>query len=692
MLLVATFIPAGKTSCAYCSLLKAEWNSKIDLPKYGVTGTLKAIITQQDRDTFQFSGKLIPKKFPISCGGISITGNGSFRSGRLSLKTVSVVIKKADLGINKLNLNSTDISISGKASYELTSGSITAREILIKAGKLPAIKASCDYSPTHRGKITVVINNSQDLIPVLIAASGFKNATGWTQSGNYALRFSIDDLSRQKPNVQLNVQSMSLASPNSDILADNMKLLLNGQFDIQKRELKAEIDIKQGEALYKTYYFNLNRFPIHLDLNYQFPSGASAKTAKINLDWSNLLKLTANLATSEGKDTKQGSCRIKSKDLSEVFKTFVTEPYGMENTNANGTLDCSLDFFGDTNSTAIDGLISISKANFSSKELATEDINLKLPVNIVLDKKLQPISSEKVFDPEQGLLSVAAIKFGKIAVENLTIPLTVSSRRIIMDKVPFVNFSNGTVNINKIQIDKPFSKDFRVFADLNLSKINLHPLSPPDLPISGNIGGAIKCWLLKDSLSTSGKLTGKLYDGNLEISEAYAEDPFSKNRQYGADIKITDLNLSPLSTAVGIGLITGRIDVSLKNLALAYGQPAAFNLIAKTSPDSGEKQISLKAINSLSVIGTGSGLTGLGVGAFAQFFKQFSYKSLGLQCNLDNDMFQIRGLIRENGVEYIIKRPIFFGVNVVNSNPENLISFSDMLKRIKRVTEDEENY
>lgn len=137
--------------------------------------------------------------------------------------------------------------------------------------------------------------------------------------------------------------------------------------------------------------------------------------------------------------------------------------------------------------------------------------------------------------------------------------------------------------------------------------------------------------------------------------------------------------------ALDIGRITGRMDLNLTGLVIAYAQPASFHLLAKTTPSSDStREISLKAVNTLYVIGTGSGLTGAGVGAFSQFFKEFGYAGLGLEFTLD-DLFKIRGLIRDDGIEYIIKRPPLFGINVINSNPENLISFSDMLKRLKRV-------
>ena len=110
-----------------------------------------------------------------------------------------------------------------------------------------------------------------------------------------------------------------------------------------------------------------------------------------------------------------------------------------------------------------------------------------------------------------------------------------------------------------------------------------------------------------------------------------------------------------------------------------------FKLRIITIPDSDSNQaISLKAVNTLSVIGTGSGLTGVGVGMFSEFFKEFSYAGIGLECTLDHDLFIIRGLIREDGIEYIIKKPLLFGINVINSNPKKSYQFLGHAKKVKK--------
>ena len=57
-----------------------------------------------------------------------------------------------------------------------------------------------------------------------------------------------------------------------------------------------------------------------------------------------------------------------------------------------------------------------------------------------------------------------------------------------------------------------------------------------------------------------------------------------------------------------------------------------------------------------------------------------------MHASLENDVFRINGTVRKGGTEYLVKRGGISGVNIVNQNPDNRVSFRDMVKRIKRVT------
>jgi hypothetical protein len=99
------------------------------------------------------------------------------------------------------------------------------------------------------------------------------------------------------------------------------------------------------------------------------------------------------------------------------------------------------------------------------------------------------------------------------------------------------------------------------------------------------------------------------------------------------------------------------------------------------------QRISVRAVDNIARIGGGqSPFIGL-AGAFTSFFREFPYEKIGVHALLENDVFKINGTIKKDGKEYLVKRGGFSGVNIVNQNPDNRISFKDMVKRIQRITD-----
>jgi hypothetical protein len=141
-----------------------------------------------------------------------------------------------------------------------------------------------------------------------------------------------------------------------------------------------------------------------------------------------------------------------------------------------------------------------------------------------------------------------------------------------------------------------------------------------------------------------------------------------------------------MTTGTAFGKIEGVLAGDLRNAEIAYGQPQRFNLLLETVRKKGIPQkISIKAVENIAQIGGGQNpFMGL-AGTFASFFKTFPYEKIGIRASLENDVFAIHGTVKENGVEYFVKRGAFSGVNIVNQNPDNRISFKDMVNRIKRI-------
>lgn len=209
------------------------------------------------------------------------------------------------------------------------------------------------------------------------------------------------------------------------------------------------------------------------------------------------------------------------------------------------------------------------------------------------------------------------------------------------------------------------------------------------LTVEGRLGGVLDPVTIDaQELAAAGTLTGELFGGRLQASGLAVREPFAAGRELAGDVEAAGMDLERLSAALDVGRITGRVSASLTGLRVAYGQPVAFHLRAVSQEVKGvEQQVSLKAVNAISLLGTGSALGGAGVAFMTSLFRQFPYDRIGFECDLENDVFTVRGLIRENGVEYLVKRPFLGGINVINQNPDNRIRFSDMVRRLGRLTQ-----
>jgi hypothetical protein len=97
------------------------------------------------------------------------------------------------------------------------------------------------------------------------------------------------------------------------------------------------------------------------------------------------------------------------------------------------------------------------------------------------------------------------------------------------------------------------------------------------------------------------------------------------------------------------------------------------------------RKFSLKAVDNLSVISSAGQSAAPSNNFLTKFVPSFNYSRIGIACSLKNDVFTLQGTIVEGGIQYLVRRSTFFGIDVVNGNQVNRISFKDMLDRMKRV-------
>jgi hypothetical protein len=519
--------------------------------------------------------------------------------------------------------------------------------------------------------------------------------TDWNFKGivDITAHFTEQD---NKPQISLNLSAKSLetASPDGVFMAQGLGGALKARLDLNTPPLlDLELQLNQGEALWKTIYLNLAQAPIFSKAAALITPRGNFENAKLEtrLQGMGVFKAQGDLfQNAKGSFSFNGGVNLDQLEIKKIFKIFVKEPLADANPdlallapNGKGNLKILLN--GSLEKADLKGKLELD--NFSlklSEETAgLEGLDLKLPLAYKWGAKGTSGSPTHPW----GSLKISLLDLPGLKMTNLNMPIRLRPNLLELGKGLSIPLFGGNLQLRNIEIKEPLSANYQGLMEARLDNLDLARLAPGLL--KGHLKGAWrKARITAKELAVRGSLKGALYQGDLMLSNLRVLRPFSPGREIGLNLKVLAMDLKGLSQALGAGIVTGRVDLELNNLRLAYGQPIAFDLkvLSQTAPDVPQK-VSIQAVNSISVVGTGSGLTGLGVGLFKTFMQEFPYEKIGFSCSLKNDVFSVRGLIKEDGVEYLVKKPPFLGINVVNRNRRNHISFKDMADRLQRVTE-----
>jgi hypothetical protein len=490
---------------------------------------------------------------------------------------------------------------------------------------------------------------------------------------------------------------LTMASPDGRVLTQDG----GGRFAIEARErgpVRIEIGLDRGEALVDTVYLDMKKSPVRLTGSGVLSgSGVRSVTAQGGIAPYFRFDLSGGMLDRRGDGwSYAGSLDLKEMDLASVYPTFLRDPLsaarpGLKRLEVSGRGKAEFSFSGTGAAVDIAGRARLTGASLSEggDEPIIESLDLDLPLSYRFGNK--EAESQRPEQPgAMGLLSIGAVRTAAGTFKDLRLPIALVPNRLSIQGNLFFPLYGGGVRVAGLVVDEPLSAAFRAETQVVVDRIDLS-LIEGGPRLEGSIEGDLGLVSLdSQGLSATGGLAGSLYRGHLLIRNIQVGDPLGLSRTLGADVTVRRMDLARFSESFGFGLVTGRMDLDLDDLRIAYGQPVGFTLRAESVKEKGvPRKVSLAAVNAISVVGTGMSLTSTAITMFKPFVQEFAYDRIGILCSLTNDVFQVNGLIKEAGVEYLVKKPPLFGINVINKNPENRISFKDMLERINRVLPDE---
>lgn len=627
---------------------------------------------------------------------LSATLGGSLSQPRIKSMAISIPADQLELQGTPLPLG--EVQITGAGALE-PGNKLRLDNLECKAERLGAFQASLllDNWQAERASLKAtglaaagLLAFAQKLIP--------HAARGWQAQGKLDVSARLGGDKPDQWRASLSSKDLGFSSNDGSVLVGQLAGRLDAAGNMAAQpDIQARLALNAGQALWGTIFIDLAKAPLAVDSKARLAAIYNLNQIKFNGSLGGLGNFSGqgSLALRNGMVSHQGSLALRDLDLAKLFATFVRDPLSISQPalaswQVGGKAQLDLKGSGQGAEAEISGHLRISQANLQTGQgshLGSLELDLPLAYQLGGPAPKQPPRPERL---GWGNAKLTDLQLPGLTLASLELPLALTPNRLWVLGSISVPFAGGAAEISGLQVDDPLSLNFRARFMAQLEGLNLAELAGPSLPLQGSLGGRLRdVTLSKDRLQTRGRLEGNFFGGSIVIRNLSMELPFSPGRELGASIETRQVHMEPLSQALQVGRITGRLDADLRDLRLAYGQPVAFQLRVESIETPGvDQDVSLKAVNSISLLGTGMGLSGMGLNLFASFFKEFPYEKIALSCDLKNDVFSVRGLILEDGVEYLVKRPMLMGINVINRNPDNRISFSDMLGRLQRVQQD----
>ncbi len=631
-------------------------------------------------------------QFPFSVQGDEI----KLKAARLTMGTIQVATSQQAVDVK-------DVRLQGDVAYQFKTGRV---EVSSLRGNLPpAGEFSGSLSTNIKEPLTFkvfIATPSFDLAKIYDTVKAYMptDYRKWSVQGKASAQTEIEGTYSQKA-FSLKGSHRSTVTGGGLSANDGSKAVqgVNGKASVtfgysslsDKLEFTSAGESSGGEFLWGTYYNDFSQYMARADasgiiqFNGDRPFDVKGKADVFgagNVTFSGTGQNDEQRYEVDGKE-------ISFKKLDEIFweSYFKQNLLPLAGLQIDGSSSFSLKILKKGQQTDMNGHIIIDDTSLTipAQNISISGMRLNLPFNLGYPKAK---SSGKA---QPGLLEMKSAEKDRIRTRDLRIPLLLWGNKLRLPEDAIIHVARGDLLIKDFAADDILSPERKISCGLRINNVSLRPIERSFTlsPITGTFSADYpKVEYYRDALTAGGKTIISIFGGEIEIGDVSIERLTSASRKIDTGIFFRDINLDKVTERIAIGKITGIIQGSIKGLEMEYGQPTRFVLDVDSVETKGVSQrISVEAIQSISILGSGSGMMGVLNRGILSFFKDYPYSHIGILATLENDVFIVRGKIHDGSTEYLVKRGFLRGVDVVNQNPDNKISFKDMEERLKRIFE-----
>jgi hypothetical protein len=676
--------------------------------RLGISGRLKATGPSRDprisADIRTSIGKIVLEKLSVENAAVHIAGTATRRIAdisRIDAMLKGIVLDPAPgkrIAFDKITLAGTSrLDLSRKAAVVnvLVSG-IPGIAPLVLTGRLgPGAPPAAEFRLESKGL---------DIPAVRALASSFvpESLTGWDAGGTADVT-----LEARRPAASRGAWSFSGAvsfnqakfnDPSFTIASEGLDPALKFEGSWAASEgvsFTGGLDIGRGESLWKTVYVSWSKHPLKVTLSGRYDPGSSGVEG-----------LTARfLFPTIGEVNVSGSLHVRpapAYDLKADARLSLGPLYSLTaeagSAQANrmsleGSLGAAILARKANDALSIEGRLTVTDADIGLLSSKTDLIGITADIPIRYESALADAAPQEGPLPEEGFLRIDEFRNPVLTLKPVAVSVRVGANAFAVEPFSFELFG-GRLELGRtvFRLD-PRTGALRGAGSLALRELDIakFPIPSPQFKLTGKVRADFpRLDIGLREISVSGRGEADVFGGKVVLRDLAVADPFTPGRSISLNVDLLDLDLKKLTDEIPFGEVTGIVRGEIRDLVLSYGQPARFDLRIESVHRKGVPQtFSLKAVDNLTVLSSGQQASA-GTGPFwMRFIRGFRYQMLGIVSTLRNDTFTLNGTIHEGGVEYLVKKPPLFGINVVNRMPDKMISFKEMTGRLKRVGQSE---
>jgi hypothetical protein len=712
--------------------ISGEFRTSGSLPDMRLSGSLEVVDGSLSRDDLKvqdfslglsldvtsallpdmrFSGSLDMEEGSLSRGdlniqdlslGLSLDGTSSslevsrFKGSLLDL-SYSTEDKKVDLKT---------AGFEGQGSIDITGRKVNLARLDIQIPPLTPVQMNAVLDLQPHGEKSVRLKGSKlDSSEILNLFSSFipESVLKLEPVGH----FDLDVQANRSPETEeewdvwstINLSGVGFHNESFTFASESLhqKAVFKGKYNSLKQHMafSVDLDLSKGESLWNAYYVDWSQSPFQLKMSgvYYIPLN---KLDDLSMETS---------LFSEGKINVQGSLSFQEPSLIDLsisatklslgsLYSFLSQGQPIE--------EYALDFGGDAEAIvrmrmengglSLDGQFWIKDGSVKNedKNLLIDGIQADIPFYYENPAKESNGENSTVKD---GYFRVDKFETPTLNLAPFQLDIHAGKNGFMLEPLTLDVFDGKAIlgrSVFSIDPELPSISGILAFSlsDMDLSKL---PVQSEQFNLKGAVQMDFpRVELTPDEIITEGKAELQMFDTSIFVENMHFTKPFTKNRTISCDVKFEDLNLEMLTDSIPFGKVTGILKGEVKDLAISYGQPERFILsLESIKKKKVPQKFSVGAVNDLSIISSGEGSAVASNKGFTRFISEFGYEKIGIYCSLKNDMFTLRGTIREKGVEYLVKRSWLFGISVVNKKTRNRIRFKDMTSRLKRIGQSE---